>query len=295
MNETVPFYAFVVLFVLSIGAIAVAKIINTKSVLGETPDFITAAIRRRREKLGEYTTGVTFRVYCFLLIALPIIFGAAGFLLSNSGAIALIAGLLGVFIPDLIIVLTAKRQGKKFETRYARCLKALTSCLRTTMSISQAVEDVAKNPFLDAKIRAGFEQISADLKVGISTEEAFQRFADRTGSPDAQDVAAAISMQMRVGGSEAKIMESIATNIQDRIMLRKEIQSVFAEMDVVIRIMDIAPLIGLFIMCAILPEFTRMYFESMQGFLLLAGIIAFSFVGSIIIHRQTAKAKRGDF
>lgn len=102
-------------------------------------------------------------------------------------------------------------------------------------------------------------------------------------------------MQMRVGGSEAKIMESIATNIQDRIMLRKEIQSVFAEMDVVIRIMDIAPLIGLFIMCAILPEFTRMYFESTQGFLLLAGIIAFSFVGSIIIHRQTAKAKRGDF
>lgn len=151
MNETVPIYAFVVLFVLSIGAIAVAKIINTKSVLGETPDFITAAIRRRREKLGEYTTGVTFRIYCFLLIALPIIFGAAGFLLSNSGAIALIAGLLGVFIPDLIIVLTAKRQGKKFETRYARCLKALTSCLRTTMSISQAVEDVAKNPFLDAK------------------------------------------------------------------------------------------------------------------------------------------------
>ena len=72
--------------------------------------------------------------------------------------------------------------------------------------------------------------------MGISTEEAFQRFADRTGSPDAQDVAAAISMQMRVGGSEAKIMESIATNIQDRIMLRKEIQSVFAEMDVVIRI-----------------------------------------------------------
>ena len=131
--------------------------------------------------------------------------------------------------------------------------------------------------------------------MGISTEEAFQRFADRTGSPDAQDVAAAISMQMRVGGSEAKIMESIATNIQDRIMLRKEIQSVFAEMDVVIRIMDIAPLIGLFIMCAILPEFTRMYFESTQGFLLLAGIIAFSFVGSIIIHRQTAKAKRGDF
>lgn len=294
MSETVPIYAFVILFVLSIGAIAVAKIMNTKSVLNETPDFITTAIRKRKEKLGEYTKSITFRVYCFLLICLPLIFGAIAYLLSNSGAIALISGLLGIFIPDLLIVLTAKQQGKKFETRYARCLKALTSCLRTTMSISQAVDDVAKNPFLDSKIRKGFEQISADLKVGISTEEAFQRFADMTGSPDAQDVAAAISMQMSVGGSEAKIMESIATNIQDRIMLRKEIKSAFAEMDVVIRIMDVAPLIGLFVMCAILPEFTSMYFDSTQGFLLLAGIIAFSFIGSIIIHRRTAKAKRGE-
>lgn len=294
MSETVPIYAFVILFVLSVGAIAVTKIISTKSVLNETPDFITAAIRRRKIKLSEYTTSITFRVYCILLISLPFIFGIVVYSLSDSGAIALISGLLGVFIPDLLIVLTAKQHGKKFETRYARCLKAMTSCLRTTMSISQAVEDVAKNPFLDSRIRKGFEQISADLKVGISTEEAFQRFADQTGSPDAQDVAAAIKMQMSVGGSEAKIMESIVANIQDRIMLRKEIKSAFAEMDVVIRIMDVAPLVGLFVMCTILPEFTKMYFDSLQGFLLLAGIILFSFLGSVIIHRRTAKAKRGD-
>lgn len=294
MSETVPIYAFVILFVLSVGAIAVTKIISTKSVLNETPDFITAAIRRRKIKLSEYTTSITFRVYCILLISLPLIFGIVVYSLSDSGAIALISGLLGVFIPDLLIVLTAKQHGKKFETRYARCLKAMTSCLRTTMSISQAVEDVAKNPFLDSRIRKGFEQISADLKVGISTEEAFQRFADQTGSPDAQDVAAAIKMQMSVGGSEAKIMESIVANIQDRIMLRKEIKSAFAEMDVVIRIMDVAPLVGLFVMCTILPEFTKMYFDSLQGFLLLAGIILFSFLGSVIIHRRTAKAKRGD-
>lgn len=294
MSETVSIYAFVILFVLSVGAIAVTKIISTKSILNETPDFITAAIRRRKIKLSEYTTSITFRVYCILLISLPLIFGIVVYLLSDSGAIALISGLLGVFIPDLLIVLTAKQHGKKFETRYARCLKAMTSCLRTTMSISQAVEDVAKNPFLDSRIRKGFEQISADLKVGISTEEAFQRFADQTGSPDAQDVAAAIKMQMSVGGSEAKIMESIVANIQDRIMLRKEIKSAFAEMDVVIRIMDVAPLVGLFVMCTILPEFTKMYFDSLQGFLLLAGIILFSFLGSVIIHRRTAKAKRGD-
>ena len=104
----------------------------------------------------------------------------------------------------------------------------LGSSIRAGMSISTAVEDVAQCKFIHPSMRKRFAKLSADLQMGITVADAFQHFADDCGNEDAADIALAIAVQDTVGGHEADVVLSIANNIEERIMMRREIKSIFA-------------------------------------------------------------------
>lgn len=284
---------FTFLSVLAIGAAVVLKIQEQKSALMEDDDFISKAIKKKKSKLSANVGGITFRMYVALITILPILVGVPIYLFLQNMVIALLAAIVMVFVPDIILSLTTKKQQQQYDERYATGLRTLVSGLRSGMTINQAVDDVAKNPFVNSNIREGFAQISSDIRVGLSIQQAFQRFAENSQNKDAYDVAAAIAMQTEVGGSEAKVIESIADSIQQRIMLRKEIKSIFAETEVTAKITDAAPFIGLLLVCIFLSDYTDFYFSSIGGFLILVGILAFSVVGAFYIHHKLNKAKMG--
>lgn len=161
------------------------------------------------------------------------------------------------------------------------------------MSIQQAVNDVSDNIFVHESIRDGFKQIKADLQVGMTVQQAFQRFADDTKSVDAQDVASAIAMQSDVGGSEAKVIENISNNIQNRILMRREIKSLFAETNIMITFMDFAPFLAFLILYFGAPQLVAPYFESPTMTMILVGILLFTLLGTYIIRKQLSEAKQG--
>lgn len=288
-------YLFWVLMIGALALIAIYKITQYKSALGvDEKDFVTSFIEGKKKKINSNIGGITFKTYVLLIVALPVVGGILAYLLSSNMIITILVAAVLLCLPDLILKFTAQKQEKLFEERYARGLKALVSGLRSNLTIGQAVEDVANNPFIEANIREGFQQISSDIKVGLPIEEAFERFAEHSKSPDARDVAAAVAMQAKVGGSEAKIIETIAASIHNRIMLRKEINASFSETSVTVLVMDFAPIAGFLLMYFMLPDFIGIYFESVGYFLILMAIFAFSFVGSIYIHRKMDKAKKGE-
>ena len=96
--------------------------------------------------------------------------------------------------------------------------------------------------FIHDSIRASFRQIDTDLKVGLSVKESFLRAAHKLNSEDALDVALAISLQNELGGNEARVVETIARNISGRILLRREIKSLFADTNITILMMDFVPM-----------------------------------------------------
>ena len=161
------------------------------------------------------------------------------------------------------------------------------------MTIQQSVKNVADNVFVHNSIRNGFKQIDSDLQVGVSTASAFQRFADDTGSQDAQDVASAIAMQVSVGGSEAKVIETIANNIQTRIAMRREIKSMFAETRILITFMDIMPFFILMLLGLFSPALISPYFDSVWMTLVLVAILLITLVGSVFVRRRLRNSQMG--
>ena len=289
--------ALILLLAAAILCVSTAVIIQIRSkkplLIKEEPDFIEIAIRKKKKSLKAIAGAFSFRNYILLMTGVSLIIGLVFWLFTANLTMSLVLALFGLAAPEVYIRVTAKKQRRLFDERYARALRAMASALRSNQTIQQAVDEVGQNVFIHESIREGFRQIASDLRVGLPVKEAFERFAADTDSNDAKDVAAAIAMQNEVGGNEAQIISSVSQNISERIMVRKEIKSLFADTSVMILVMDIMPmmiLIGLYFGA---PQYITPYFETPLMTILFIGLIAVTMIGSLIIRRMARTAKEG--
>ena len=119
------------------------------------------------------------------------------------------------------------------------------------------------------------------------------RAAQFMESEDARDVALALSLQNELGGNEAKVVETVARNISNRIMLRREIKSLFADTNITILTMDVVPLLIIAGLLVSSPQYIEVFFETPVMTILFIGIIIFTAVGSVVIRKVVRRGTGG--
>jgi len=284
-------------FIGCIAVLFIARIHKRNAVTGsaindaQNRDFIDDLSSFRRSKLAEKPWNMSYETYVTIGAVCSIIFSIIGYLYSGI-PVAVAAAVIGQLVPEVIVRFQSATQRQRFEERYARSLRQLSSALKSGMSLPLAIEDVCHSPFVHDSVRIEFQQLSADLKLGVPIQDAFLKFYDRVKFSDAEDVAIAIGMQAKVGGREGAVVETIARNISDRMMLRKEINSMFAGSSVTVLVLDILPfaIVGFLFVGA--SDFMSMYLESTSMFLLLISMLVFMGIGSIVTHGMVIKMKR---
>lgn len=290
--EFIPIAILIFITAISIGILIILSIHGKKSVLSEDDnDIIDHIINKKKRQLNANIGGMSWSTYITIMIIAPLLLGGISFLFLPYKPLCLIFAMIGLIVPDAIIKLSADKSKKHFDEKYAKALKALASSLRCGRSIEQAVADVSSNPFIDSHIQAGFKQIASDIQVGIPINKAFENFANDTNNNYAKDVAAAISMQAQVGGNEAKVITTVIQNINERIMVRKEVKTLFADTTMLVYAMDFLPWIIMICLFFMSPQFIEPYFSSFGMTMLLIGIMIFTFIGSIVIHKLAKSAK----
>lgn len=293
--EFVPIGILICISVFSIAIAIILKIHNNKSIISKNDnDFIDDIIEKKKRSLNSNIGGISWKSYVLSLILFPLSLTVISYLFLPYKPICILFAIIGLFVPDIFIKITQKQSKKAFNEKYAMALRALAASLRSGLTIEQAVLDIAKNPFIDKSIQEGFRQIASDIKVGIPIDKAFKTFADTSGSNDASDVASAISMQIQVGGSEAKVIASIAQNINDRLMTNKEIKLAFADTSILLYTMDILPWGIILLLSTTSSQFIEPYFSSLPMFLVFAIIVVVLLLGSIITHKLVNSTKGGN-
>lgn len=286
----------IILFILSVllvGLFFAMKVHFKNSVVDSEPDFITDINDKLDRHIRKIDVGFKKEWYLATLMIAPLILGVLMFIGSGSGPMSVIIGCLGFLVPELVMLAMKQEKQKKFEKRYAKSLEQLGSSLRAGMSIAQAVEDVANCKFVHESMRKKYAKISSDLQMGLTVAEAFHRFEAGTGSKDAKDLAVAIDVQDNVGGHEADVIKEVADNIYGRMMLRREIKSLFASTSAMCWIMDfICPIVtvGFTLMNA---DFMSLYFSNPLYTVVFIILVAMMVIGSFINHKTIARIKKG--
>ncbi len=283
---------FTVLTILMIGiAIAIAIREKKSTITGEREkDLIDKFTDTKTKQLYAIPGAISIKTYTVIMVAAPVILGGVAFMLTQSAVAAVIGLAAGAVAPELIVRLQKSKSDKDFDEKYGRALKQMSSTLRAGMTIQQSVDDICANPFLDDQIKDMFRQISADIKIGIPVAEAFKKVSDMRSTIDTRDVTAAVAMQSEVGGSEAEVIELVATNINERIMVRKEIRTLFTTAKITVYAMDFVPpilLIGLIMTGGDLMDF---YKKGITGLLVMGAIMLLFFIGSVVSHKMMKSA-----
>lgn len=254
-------------------------------------DFIETLINYKKKSLSEQPWNMNFDTYVSIGTFFGVVLSAL-FYVTKGLPMGVLAGIVGFLIPELIVKIQSAAQKQKFEERYARSLRQLSAALKSGLSLHQAIEDVCSSPFVHDDIKKEYQQLSAEVKLGIPIQDGFQYFADRVGFADAQDVAIAVGMQTKVGGREGAVIESVAQNISDRMMLRKEINSMFAGSNVTVTVLDVLPLAIVTFLVFGAQTFMHLYFESVGMLLLFGALVGIMIIGSFVTHSMIRKMKR---
>lgn len=279
--------------ILVFGVYMIAKVHLETSRITQEKDIISKIIENREQAIRHSGSAMKINTYFAILGLSPLIVGTVVYLFSKNGLFAILMGFMGFLTPDLILYVIHGQTEKNFEERYARALDQLGSSLRAGISISTAVEDVAQCKFIHPSVRKRFAKLSADLQMGITVADAFQHFADDCGNEDAADIALAIAVQDTVGGHEADVVLSIANNIEERIMMRREIKSIFAATSAMVWMFDfIAPGTILYF-CITSPSYIDTYFQDTLHILLFITILCMPLVGSFINHKTLRRVQKG--
>lgn len=259
----------------------------------ETEDFLDEISKYKQRDLASKPWAMDYRTYKTIATAAAIILAVIAYLITQKVLFVILFAAIGLLIPEIMIYFQSNKQKTHYEERYATGLRQLVAGLKSGLSIQQSVSDVCVSPFVHDSIKEEFSQIDADLKLGISVQEAFQSFADRVKNKDAEDVAIAVNMQMKVGGREAQVIESIAQNISSRIMLRKEINSLFAGANMTVLAMDIVPFGVVAFMYFVAPNYLSPFFNSPLLTIVFIALLVLMGIGSIVVHRYVNRFRKG--
>ncbi len=292
VNSFVPLYLTIAGAFLSLAVLAILKIREQKTSISNTKDVFDLYSEYVKNKLAKSKTDVTYKEYILINIFGPIIGFLASYFILYNVLVSVIVAVFAFFIPEIYVRIMKDKNERNFEKKYLRCLSQLSSSLRSGLSVEQAVEDVCRCSFVSDTLKEEFLKLNADLKFKVPLEEAFRRFAERTNSKDAMDVAAALSMQAEVGGNESKVVSDIANNISQRNMVRKEVNALFADTSMTVLVMEVMPIVVVVGLWLYSPKYFDPFFESLGMKLLFFGLWVVMFVGTFVTRKMTKKVKR---
>jgi tight adherence protein B len=169
----------------------------------------------------------------------------ASFLFGNI-VFGLIGGVVGLFIPGIVV--KQKKSGRlhQFEAQMADMLNLTVNSLRAGYSVIQALESVSKE--MPAPVSVEIRRVVQEVQIGLTLEVALENLLRRMSSPDLKLIITAINIQREVGGNLAEILDTISHTIRERVRIKGEIRVLTAQQSITGYLIGALPFaLGLFI------------------------------------------------
>ncbi|WP_170397402.1 type II secretion system F family protein [Ruegeria arenilitoris] len=190
---------------------------------GEKPSLI-ARFRRLLVQAG-LTISPIWVVLAATCLAMAAFVAISRFLAPEIAAAlsVLLAGLL----PLLALIAMKDTRAKKLTKQLPDALELMARGLKVGHPVAVTVGNVATD--LPDPIGSEFGIIQDQINYGDDVATAFQDFAKRVGTEDANYLAVSIGIQHGTGGNLARVLSILSQVIRDRQTMQKKIKAISAE------------------------------------------------------------------
>lgn len=233
-------------------------------------------------KLAQADLPVRGSEFMLIIFASMLFMMSLSLLLSGGKLLFGILGLfLGYFMPIIFINIKITNRIKKFNAQLADALVLIASSLRSGYSFMQAIEMVSRE--MPPPMSIEFYRVLREINLGVTTDAAMNRMAQRINSEDLDLMVTAVLIQRQIGGNLAEILDNIAHTIRERVKIKGHISTLTAQGRMSGVIVCLLPVVICIVVYFLNPQFILPLFTHPLGqAMLLAGIVM-EIIGGLLI------------
>jgi len=188
--------------------------------------------------------------------------------------------------PILLLQVTQSRYQRRFLDAFPDALDLIIRAVRAGLPAAEAMEAVTRES--RHPVRAEFQRMLAEMRIGTEMEEALQHAANRIRIPDFRFFVVSLVLQRQTGGGIAETLSNLSAIVRQRKALRQKARALTAEAQASAAVVAAAPFVaggGPFL---VNRELMSVLFVDPRGRFML-GIAAICLISGVIVMKALIK------
>ena len=229
--------------------------------------------------------GLKGHVPLFLMgtVGLTIGLGLAVLGLTRLWPAAIIAALVGGFLPYAVVRRRRSRRLYAFEESLPEAIDLLSRAIRAGHPLTAGLKMVADET--QEPISGEFRRTHEENRFGLPFEDALLALADRVSIIDVRILTTAILIQREVGGNLAEVLDNLANVIRVRFTIRRQLRVYTAQGRFSGYVLAALPIAVGFAIYSLNPPYIMLLFTDPMGKLLVLMAVIFQLIGFLWIRK----------
>jgi len=274
---------FLLIMLLLVGAIAAITVGLEPLVMKRFKEWQVkkeARIEKQLDRMHEFSKT---KYYSQLYIVFPLVFIIAGIVIFKSLLAAVIGGVVGLLVPNLILGQRERMRKSKFQTQLTDAVNLISSCLRSGLSLVQAFDVLVED--MPAPISQEFGEVTKEIRIGRTIEEALRNLCARMPSEDLELFSNSIIIGRETGGDLPKVFSRLVTTFRDRQKLKETIKTLTMQGKIQGVVMSFIPIFFAFFIYINNKNHFDIMLQSQIGRFLLILAVVLQVFGMVLIKK----------
>ncbi len=197
-----------------------------------------------------------------------------------------ITGLLGLFLPTLLLLKSRSKNIASFEEQFPEALDFLSRSMRAGHGFSVALEMLAADS--PDPLGRSFRRVSNDMALGSSLEVALSKLVTLVPIVDVRFFVSSVVLQQETGGNLGEILTKLSYIIRERFRLKGQVKAVSAHGRITGLVLLLMPLGVAGFMMLTNPKYLTGLADHPIGRLMIYGALGGQVVGYFVINKIIA-------
>lgn len=221
------------------------------------------------------------------LVLLVACCGVAGFLAALGFRlgimVALASGVLGSFLPVLVVMRMRTKRFRRFEAQFPDAIDLLSRAIRAGHAFNTGIKMIADET--PDPMSKEFQKVFEEQNYGLPLKTALLNLLERIPLLDLKLFVVAVLIQRQSGGNLAELLSKIATTIRERFRIFRQLKVHTAQAKLTgIILMCLPPVMGC-ITLALNYEYMKIIFQDPWGIRLLIAAAVLQLTGLLWIRK----------
>lgn len=185
-----------------------------------TPKSYLSSLRNKLSKSGQVGDEFLTKMIRskFIFSAAGFALGAIYFLPSGGSFRAILAGILGFFIPDILLTNRIQKRAESIQEALPDSVEMLTMCVEAGLSFQQSLQRVSENQ--KNVISTEFARVMSEIQIGEPRVAALANMGNRLNHPDVSKFVTAMLQVDRLGIPISSVLNEQVDELRSRARMR---------------------------------------------------------------------------